>query len=412
MASSAAHLVATCRNCGAAQPLSLAAPLGACEHCDAADPVGPEVRKRIDELRARLSGRDQSSRQLTSKALIAGDSLRDAGWITIIVCWLLFGGVAAYASLSSLDVSFIKFVTSGEPAPRWWLFWSFAFGLPLSIALLELSIARVRGLSAQALPSPPIHEGAPPRCRCCAADLEPGTALRRCGSCQTDNLVIGNRYLRSENDLDSALDGLAKRFDEDLKARIETGNKIGLASGVAPCFLLFAGIIGTFTPGLPTLWLVPGITAVLAVAFAVLAKRRRLPVEALELLTIGDKVALEGKPDIRRRVCGQLVLDSGTVSLLGKKADTADWGIATHRRDGVLHTEVYQVAPGTAAVSEQERTRLVNTDLWDKAKGGTATLRTVRALTTDDGWRTVLDDAMTPHLDGTRTPDPPRVWTY
>lgn len=411
MANSAAHLVATCRSCGAPQPLTLVAPLGACEHCTDADPVGPETRERLDRLRVRLSGRDQASRQLTSKVLIAGDNLHGVGWITIVVCWLLFGGVATYISLDH-DVAFATFVRGGEPGPQWWLLWSFALGLALSIALLELGVARVRGLSAQALPSPPIHEGAPPRCRCCAAELDSGTPLRRCGWCQTDNLVIGDRYLRAENNLDRALDGLAARFEQDLAARIETGGKIAMVGGVAPCFLLFAGIIGTFTPGRPMLWLVPGVTAVLAMALAVLARRRRLPIEAIELLTVGDKVGLGAPENSRRRVCGQLVLESGTVNLLGKKADKAEFGVATRRRDGTLHVTVYRVRPGTEPVSEQQRDRLVHTDLRDKARGGTVTLRRVRALTTSDSWRTFLDDDTTPHLHGTRISDPPDVWTY
>ncbi len=403
MASTEAHLVATCGSCGAPQPLTLAAPLGACEHCGEPEPIGPALRARLDQMRAKLAQRDQSPRQLTSAVLVAGDSLHGAGIITIVVCWLLFGGVALYISFSH-DVAFSEFIRGGKPPQQWWLLWSMVFGIALSVLLLEFGVARVRGLSAEALPSPPIHEGAPPRCRYCAADLQPGRGLRRCGSCHADNLVIGTRYLRAENDLDRALDRLEKQFDQDLKARIDTGGTIAMSGGLAPFFILFGGpVIGLFTPGKPVLWLIPGVTVLLAAAMALFARRRRLPVEAIELLSIGDRVYMDAPVNGRRGVCAQLMLENGPVSLLGKNADKAEFAVATQRTNGELDVEFYRVQPGTALATDAERARFVLTDLWVKTKNGPPTIRPVYLLTADDGWRTFLDEGAAPHLEGRRS---------
>ncbi len=412
MVGSETHLVAICNNCGAPQPLTLSSPLGACEHCGNEEPVAPGLRDRLGKMRARLAKRDQSPRQLSGLVLLEGDSLHGAAAITLVVCWLLFGSLALYLSLSH-DVPFVEFVTSGEPPEQWWLLWAFALGLALSVALLEFSVVLVRGLSAEALPNPPISHGASPRCRCCAAELEPGTALRRCGSCQTDNLVLGNHYRRVEKTLDLALGTLEKQFDRNLKARINFGGKIAMVGGVAPFFLLFIGpAIGLLTPGKPFLWVLPGIVVLLAIALAVLARARRLPVEALELMSIGDKVGLGSPVDTKRRVCAQLMLESGPVSLLGKTAETADFAVSTHRQDGTYQVVVCRVKPGTHSISEQQRSERIHTDLWNKTKGGAPSVQRVYTLTTDDGWCIFQGQEATSYLDGVVCDKPPRIWRY
>ncbi len=357
---SKAHFTADCVHCGAPQPLTLSAPIGPCVHCGQPAPIAADLRARLNGLRTQLAGRNAKPRQLTAKALVAGDALHGVGAITIGICWALFGSVAVYVSLDH-DVPLGRFLTSGEPAEQWWLLWAFALGLPLSVALLEGAVVRVRGLSAQALPAPPAHAGAQPRCRCCAAELPIGGALRRCAYCFADNLVISGRYLRAEDKVDRAIERMSKSFDQDLKARIDAGDTIAMTGGVAPFFLLFLGpVIGILVPGSLQLWALPGAIVVLALLLAVWARLRRLPVDALELLTLGQNVYVRGADKPKRRVCAQLMLPGGPVSLLAYTLDEVEIAVRVQRGTHGRDKHVYRVEraaphcrrPSTAASSQ------------------------------------------------------------
>ena len=159
--------------CGAPLPLSLESAVRPCDHCGASDPLPPEVRAKIDALRAQLASRDEKTRQLTAATLVEGDSVHNTGLITVGICWAFFGAIALYVAFDH-ELPLGQFLTEGEPAQQWWLLWSFALGLSLSVALVELAVARIRGLAVGALPAPPLTEGAPPRCRCCGGSSPRG----------------------------------------------------------------------------------------------------------------------------------------------------------------------------------------------------------------------------------------------
>lgn len=399
------HLVAGCVNCGAPQPIQLAADVGACTHCGHDEPVEASLRGRLDRMRAELANRDAKTRQLTAKSLIEGDALHGVGLITIGICWALFGGIGTYIAFQH-DVGATEFLRGGKPAPQWWLLWAIAVGLSTSMALLELGVARVRGLSARALPAPPAADGHQPRCRYCAAELPVGSALRRCTHCRSDNLVITGRYLKAERDLDRALEAIVDRFDTDLEKRIETGDKIAMTGGVAPFFLLFIGpAIGLATPGRPDLWAVPGVIAAIAVLLAVLARVRRLPVEAVELLGLGQSVYARGDDQPRRNVSAQLMLAEGPVSLLGTKSGESQLGVHAARSDDSLAVTVYRVKPGSTPISDEAKARLQPVELWRHNGDDAPIIERVRVLFERDGWRTFGDDD-TPLLQGFPTDKP------
>jgi hypothetical protein len=371
--------------------------------------VPPQLRKRLDDMRAQLSSRDATTRQLTTRALVEGDALHGVGLITILICWALFGGVGLYVAFDH-KLPLKEFLSGGKPAEQWWLLWSVLVGFSLSLAMLEFGVARIRGLSAAALPAPPAADGLRPRCRYCAAELPEGTALRRCSHCQSDNLVISGRYLRAEEDVDRALDKLVAGFDTNLQKRIDTGDTIAMTGGVGPFFLLFIGpAVGLITPGNPKLWLVPAITSGLAVLLALYARLRRLPVEALELVTLGDKVFVRGEDNPSRIVGAQLMLESGPVSLFGKTAEEARMGTATARPDGKYQLTVYRVKPGQRPLAAGEADQLVTAELWRHNPKGPPTIDRVNVLFDKDGWRTFAGEDNEPHLQGFPSGKPPVI---
>lgn len=409
MSSTTTHLIASCTNCGAPQPLTVATAATACDHCGHPSPLPAKIRARLDGLRANLASRDETTRQLTASSLVAGDALHGVGLITIGICWALFGGIALYVSLDH-DVPLGRFLTQGDPASQWWLLWSFAVGVPLSLGLLEAAVARVRGLAVEALPAPPLVEGAQARCRCCGAELPPGGTLRRCTFCRTDNLVLTGRYLKAKDSAERAIDDMASAFERNLQSRIEAGDKIAMAGGVIPFFLLFIGpAVGLAVPGQARLWLVPGAALLFAVLAALVARLRRLPVEELELLTLGQKVYVREHPKPERVVCAQLMGPSGSVSFLGRSLEDADLAVATSRRNDALAVVVYRVSRPEHPLGPGEREQLVRAEIWELSADGPASIQHVWLLHTATGWRTFVGDVLTPHLSGNVSGKPPVI---
>ena len=401
--------IASCRSCGAPQTLTLATAARPCDHCGDPSPLPTDIRARLDRLRASLASRDETTRQLTASSLVEGDSLHGVGLITIVICWALFGGLALYLSFDH-DVPLVRFLTGGEPATQWWLLWSFVLGVALSLGLLETAVARVRGLAVEALPAPPLVVGAPPRCRGCGAELQAAGALRRCSYCRTDNLVITGRYLKAHKSAERAIDDMARAFDRNLRSRIEAGDRVAMAGGVIPFFLLFVGpAVGLALPGQARLWIVPGVAIGLAVVAALVARLRRLPIEPLELLTLGQKVYVREHSNPNRKVCAQLVGPIGTVSILGHSLDDAQLAVATSRRHGDLQVVVYQVTRPQHDLAHGEREQLVAAEIWEPSPDGPPSIQQVWLLITSSGWRTLLGDAPTPHLSGHVSGKPPVI---
>jgi hypothetical protein len=396
--------------CGASVPLSVQEVAPSCSHCQHSTPLTPEIREGLNSLRARLATSDDTTRQLTAASIIRGDNLHGAGLITIVVCWLLFGGIAIYVSLDH-DVPLIEFLLSGTPASQWWLLWSMMLGLFLSIGFLECSIAFVRATKMQALPAPPLRPGNPARCRCCGAELPPTGVLQRCSYCRSDNLVITGRYLATQQSAERAMADMANAMDRNLTSRIDNGGKIAMGAGVLPLGLLFIGpAVGLAVPGNSSLWLVPGAAMLFATAAAIIAARLRLPCEAVELMTFGQRVCIE--PEIRRRVCAQLMTAEGPIHFLGKNLTKVDFAVATRRNGDQVEVLVYDVAHSSQRANPESRDQLVVSEVWEQSNDAAPKIRPVWLRATATGWSLYEGDEFIPLLEGKLRPEAPRVFCY
>lgn len=326
-----------------------------CRYCGTADPLSPELASRVASMRARLEARSALQRHLTGKWVgqVTGiQGLTLAIWITT---WLLFGGWALGMGLSELPVPLTDFVrmesfAEMEHAAKWWMLFGVAAGLPLSIFLYALSLYWLRSLGLAALPIAPAYPGAPPRCRGCAADLPSGTSLRRCFHCGTDNLVVGERYQKSELDVDRALLTLGERFGGALDARASLAAKTSLFGALFPVGLLIFGLpLGAVLgAAFPALWVLPVALWVLAALAALLVTTRRIPnVEPIDCLVLESEATVGSHP---MKVNAQLLVGepgaarvaahffgneprsfdlAAFVDTSGKRWRTTSWEIAT-----------------------------------------------------------------------------------
>lgn len=410
MTISETHLTAACVSCGASIALSLESIADPCNHCDHQSPLPTETRESLDRLRARLGASDKATRQLTASSLLKGDNLHGVGYITIIVCWLFFGGIGLYVCLDH-EVPLLEFLLQGQPASQWWLLWSIALGLPLSIGLLETSVASVRALTFKALPVPPLSQGSLARCRCCGAELPPAGVLRRCWHCHSDNLVITGRYLAAQNNAERAVAEMAAAMEQNLASRIDAGGTLAMVGGLLPFALLFIGpALGLVLPGQALYWVMPLAAMLFAIVAAVIAARLRLPVESLELMTLGQRVCIE--PENRRRVCAQLIKDCGSIHLLGHKLKLADFAIETHRTEGRLEVTVYDVTPLATELAPTDRPRLTASEIWERTKDGPPLIRPVWFLNTTTGWAIYEGEEFEPLLCAKRRSEPPHTFCY
>jgi hypothetical protein len=416
-------LVAQCRSCGGAVPLTLAGPLPQCRYCGSTEPLAPELRNRLTTLRARIDHRTGQQRHLTGKLVSSVTAVQGVGIAIFLTCWLLFGGMALGFSLSH-DVPLVDFVL-GPPAgsdvvPQWWMLLTLAIGLPLSIALFGLSVFWMRTLAADALPLPPAFPGAPPRCRCCGADLPPGTALRSCQYCGTDNIVAGEKYRRSELNLDRAVGRMASSFDRSLATRAELAGKISLVGSLLPVGLLMVvpvfGLLVDLT--VPALWIVPPALALIAVLSWLLASIRKLPaIDPLEALTLEAKLHAGGT---EREVNGQLMLAKSdgqpqVFSLIGDRGGEGELMMLVQREGKRVRTEVFRVQAGGPPLAAEELEHLQPGELRRPARVQIEGIRvdSVRALRQKGSlriWGETASPGDVPLLTAQRMKDAPIIF--
>lgn len=287
-------LTAHCTRCGAGVPLTLAGPLPGCRHCGNTQPLSAEIAAKLSAVRGRLEQRAAQHRQMTSMLIAKAAGFHGMTIAITVTSWLLFGGMALGFALSGeADLPTLMFgeVRGMDLAGRWWTLFGVAVGFPASIVALGVTTFWLRGLAAGALPLAPTHAGAPPRCRCCGAELPDGAALRRCRFCGADCLVLGEHYQKVEGDLDSALSAMKTRFGLSLASRIRRAESVLWAGSLVPIGALLAmppiGLVSGTT--FPPLWVIPAAMTVLALVSMMLPLTRRLPpIDPLECLALGS----------------------------------------------------------------------------------------------------------------------------
>lgn len=271
-----------CTQCGAAVPLTLAGPEPTCRQCGATEPLSAEAAKRLHEVRARLARREQRAGSLNER-LLSEAELASFGGISLWICWLFFGGLAYVTVVTSVDIPVLKLALRPpdelELFGEWWVLYCLVVGLPLSLGLHSLSMVWLRRLRARGLPLPPAYPGAQPRCRCCGAELPPGTSLRRCTYCRADNLVLGEHYQRSELALDRSVEQLVRDFNRSLDGRIKWADRVGTLGALAPLALLLVvpvlGMLSRVTR--PEWWPYAAVAWGFAALMLGLARLTRLP---------------------------------------------------------------------------------------------------------------------------------------
>lgn len=366
-------LTAGCTQCGGNVALTLAGPEPTCRFCGNPDPLEASVRSRLQTMRARLAHRAGRQRQLTGQLISSAGSATFGSVAILVTCWLLFGGMAFGFAAFSHDLDFVTFAAGPPPeaelSGEWWLLFALAVGLPLSVGFWALSIFRLRGLKADALPLPPAYPGARPRCRCCGAELPPGTALRRCRYCQADNIVVGSRYRRSELDLDRALDGVAKSFERSLESRLSTAGTTMMVSAFTPMVLMLvapvAGLIAGVT--MPELWPVAAGCAVFAVIALILPATRRLPkIEPLSYVAVDTELSVGGST---QQVNAQLFVPTReglrrVYSIIGDERRSFELSMYVKPEPGGDPIVVHKLTAGGQPLDASEQDRLEPVELW------------------------------------------------
>ena len=110
-------------------------------------------------------------------------------------------------------------------------------------------------------------------------------------------MVAGERYRKSELDLDRALDRIAKGFERSLEARVNAAGTTATTSAMLPILLLLVAPVGGLIAGvtMPQLWPVAGGFAVFGVLGLLLPFARSVPkIEPLSCVTLDTKLSVGG----------------------------------------------------------------------------------------------------------------------
>jgi hypothetical protein len=240
-----------------------------------------ELAQRLAPMRARLAERSARHHQLSQEHVESVTGLQGMAIALGLTMWILFGGMAAWLALDH-DVPLAQFVAGdvepGDLGLEWWVLWSVVTGLPLSLLGFGVALLRLRSVGVEALPLPPAHAGAAPRCRACAAELPSGSAIRRCRFCSSDNLIAGTAYRRGERALDDALADIARAFDLSLALRIRRAERWLFVGSMWPiAALILVPIVGLFVSVNPDLYKLTGALWALSILVLVAAIAKKLP---------------------------------------------------------------------------------------------------------------------------------------
>jgi hypothetical protein len=172
-------------------------------------------------------------------------------------------------------------------------------GLWLTVALWLACMVSLRRVVRWAFAQPPEAPGRPPRCRCCGAELAPAGAVRRCGFCDADHIVTGERYRARQAALEETLGDLERQLDTTLAARNRRVERMFGVAGCLPLLLCFTAPLVSLavTHTEPDAWVFPLVLCGLSLLLAAWAHRwRPVEVPSLGTLQAGDTVHLRGAP--------------------------------------------------------------------------------------------------------------------
>ena len=325
-----APLVSTCQSCGGSIPVVLGRPNPACPYCGQTGSLSPAVEKKIRYLGEKLKARSAREDQFVAKQVKLIRSNPISLIVPILILWVFIGGWILFAFKPPPEIGFRSFLFEAR-APvedfdkvtaSWWLYWFVALGVSLTVALKGAAQLNLRRLVDFILPIQPVSPERSPRCRRCGAELPVGGAVRRCQFCQSDHIVLGERYQRMEKSLDLALDQMEKSLDHTLAVKGRRAERVFSFSGFVPIIVPVLGLpVGLFLGGTrPLLWFIPGLLLLAGVILYIMAGRLKVPdtPRSLEDLALGDTIIVDQKTSYQ--VVGQLDLGADGDETLGKIA--------------------------------------------------------------------------------------------
>jgi hypothetical protein len=223
-------LAATCGSCGAPQPISLFARTRPCSYCRAPDPLPPALRARAAQAAELV--RKQVKQHRLPEELVA--SAGELGWMAVALVggsYLVGAGLALVTVASALPpgVGVWSFLIAGQAKSLdafdtrlyWWLLYSLLVLISACPAWVWGGQLRVYAAIGRLRALPPLRPGGSARCHLCGDSLPPEGVIRRCRSCQCDNLVAGARYRSESDSFERAL------AETERAARDEVGVHVG-----------------------------------------------------------------------------------------------------------------------------------------------------------------------------------------
>lgn len=358
MASTPDGLNVSCRQCGGNVALRVAGPPMECGFCAEKQPLSDDVAKKVEKLRVDLTRHGAEAQQLAGKERMLGKSGGIALLVAKATLWLFVGLILWFTPdplPAGLTIKRFLFEAlqrdSGELAGpaivRWWFLFTIVAGVSLNLLMWSVYRLRVASVVSTTLPRAPAASGRPPRCRCCGADLPTEGSVRRCGYCDAEHMVMGERYQRHQATLDQALGALRQQVSHTLSQRERSLQRLGNFTLLTPLslFLLLAGAL--FAPGTyPLLWAAPAAALLLAMVLILIGSARTTPtVRGLDELRPGDTLLVSGKRYEVHARTSTLEVGAGarSIYLLRAPSDGAELAITIRMRDDDFEGRTYRI---------------------------------------------------------------------
>lgn len=271
---------AVCTACQGSIPLQLHGPL-TCPYCGAVDAIDGGLRQMVLRVRERLTKRERAWRQFADQQRVFDITFFDRiskHFPLLCVLWFFAGGMflGTAGTILKPDESLFPLLTGAAPittddqALAWATVFTAALFAVITFGIPAAGLFFVRRVAIATRPVAPALPGAPPRCRCCLAELPAVGATRRCAYCGADHLVLDDKWQRHQASLDEQVrDALAQGSASlrDRLKKVEQLVSIALASVIfcLPLSICVVGIISAAMTPAPSHFLVPLVLGAAAV---------------------------------------------------------------------------------------------------------------------------------------------------
>ncbi|MBN1180757.1 MAG: hypothetical protein JXB49_00620 [Bacteroidales bacterium] len=269
---------ANCQACGAQVGVDLTKDELHCSNCGSDNPLTGKVHYYFKEIRNRLKSQDVLKQKVQHKNFVHAREFKVSAILIGAGTWLFalgFWSIMYFPNSVRGDINWWELLSHKQDFSIsgniyyplfWWMAYINITGIILTFLAIQWGLYYFKKFPSLANALPPASKGAPPRCRCCGAELSGDGVQRACNYCGADNIVSGQVYEKQFKDTEEALRKMLQGVKYSVQDKFNRTKRIekilianpAIVSIFLPWLLIFINVSYSF------LWILPFILLIVA----------------------------------------------------------------------------------------------------------------------------------------------------